>query len=1062
MRGIFLARWRRATIVRSLLLAGLWRAAEMARAADAPAAVDAPVVTTIRQLRASGSQNPATNYFIRLEGNVWWVNPAQGRLVLQDATGAAQLELDLGGRAVQAGQRVRLEGNGTIARRGAGYQIGVKGPVVDNNGVHPMVEKSGAVYLNAGPHPIRVDWFNGVERSGLEVEYAGPGLPRQRIPDPALQRLPSGSAAGGTNLAAGLDYRVYEGAWEMLPEFARLTAVKSGTTAHFDLGVATRGEHVGLQFTGYLLAPRDGLYTFYTRSDDGSRLFIGEPSLQLEGLGEGAPPAPRRLAIGQTLREAEDCEWAEVEGTVTRVNEQGNGVELELLSGTGRMRVEVADKAGLSTARLLNSRVRATGVCQGAFTADGEKVAGVLLVSRGKEIKPVEATPDHDVPGGTNANPPLPVLTTAVEVHRLKREEAQRGYPVKFRGVITCVLPEHQAFVIQDATRGLYVVDFSASRSGPPQIGEFLEVEGTTDPSLFAPIVNARQVSDLGEGHLPEPVRPNWDQLINGSLDAQYVELEGVPTAVQSNGVTLLTRDGRINLELRVNGLKPEELGRYEDALVRIRGCLFASWDYVTHEVKAGELRIYGADIAVDQPAPADLFSTPSKSAAELRLFDPQASVFQRVKVSGRIVHVRDTEYFMMQGRHGVRFVTKKPLALEPGDEVEVVGFPELFGGAAPVLREAVARRTGRAPLPEPTALLPDDLLRADHDATRVRLPGLLVNVRQSRADLVLEMQSGVRNYVARLNGQNEFVQSLPIGSRLELTGVYAAQGGNRTLGQDIASFDLLLHSAADLKVLARPPWWTLERLLVIVGALACVLVITVLWITLLHRKVEERTNELEKQIRERQRVEHQREMEQERARIAQDLHDELGSGVTKIAMLVARAKSVSAPDEKRNRYLEQMGGKAREMVTALDEIVWAMNPRHDSLASLVSYFCLYADRFLGLANIAWRFENSSAVPDRVMNSRHRHQLFLAFKEGLTNVVRHSGASEVRLNIELAAGQVKLTMADNGRGLPAGAPTGEMDGVANMRARIEKLGGHFEIGSEPGRGTVLRFSVPAG
>ena len=155
------------------------------------------------------------------------------------------------------------------------------------------------------------------------------------------------------------------------------------------------------------------------------------------------------------------------------------------------------------------------------------------------------------------------------------------------------------------------------------------------------------------------------------------------------------------------------------------------------------------------------------------------------------------------------------------------------------------------------------------------------------------------------------------------------------------------------------------------------------------------------------------------------------------------------------------MSGKAREIVAALDEIVWAMNPRHDSLASLVSYFCLYADRFLGLASIAWRLEGVPAPDDFVVDSRHRHQLFLAFKEGLTNVVRHSGAKEVRLGIGLEGNEVRLSITDNGRGFPAGLRTEEMDGVANMRARLEKLGGRFEITSEPGRGTTLRFFVPA-
>ncbi|MBI4327365.1 MAG: sensor histidine kinase [Chloroflexi bacterium] len=503
------------------------------------------------------------------------------------------------------------------------------------------------------------------------------------------------------------------------------------------------------------------------------------------------------------------------------------------------------------------------------------------------------------------------------------------------------------------------------------------------------------------------------------------------------------------------------ELERIEHALVRVRGCLFATWDYVTHRVKLGEIRIYAADIIADQPAPADVFSSPGKSASDLLLFDPQAGAFQRVKVSGQIVFVRSAEFFMMDSGHGVRFLAKQPLALAVGDVAEVVGFPDLLGSACPVLREAVARQTGHVALPEAKRLTADNLIRSDHDSTRVRVEGLLVSVRTTRTDQVLEMQNGVRTFAARLKAPNASVQSLPAGSRLELAGVYAGLGGNRAAGQEITSFELLLNSASDLKVLARPPWWTLKRLLVILGVLACVLAATVLWITQLRRQVEERTAELGAQIQERQRVEHQRALEQERARIAQDLHDELGSGITEISMLAARAKSASAPDEKRGRHLEEVGDKARELVTSLDEIVWAMNPRHDSLASLVSYFCLYADRFLGLANIAWRLEGPSGPPDQVVDSRCRHQLFLAFKEALTNVVRHSGATEVRLSIRLEDGQVRLTMADNGCGFPAGARTEEMDGVANMRARLEKLGGRFEVASETNRGTTVRFFVPS-
>jgi len=1048
-----LSTWYRLASVGLLGAALLTRTVAAEQGTDGLPACD---VTNVLQVARLGSEGSNVSHSIRLEGAVWWANPAQGRFVFEDESGTAELEVDLAGQPIQPGQQVRVEGNGIITRRGAGFQLGAKGLVVDNNGIHGMTEKSGAVYLKAGRHPLRLDWFNGVEKYGLEVEYEGPGLPREKIPDTVVFRM---DTTGGTNrLVNGLEYHCYEVPGEVLTDFSQQTAIKSGTTANFDFGVIARPEHVGIRFTGYLEVPRDGLYTFYTTSDDGSELFVGEPSLRVEVIGQVGLPVPRPIIIGQTLREGEDDQWAVVEGKVTFVNEQPDGVKLELSAGADRMRVEIADGSQLPATPLLNNRIRAVGFCEGAATGDGQEVPGVLLVSSGRGVELVETRPEAMGNLSTNAGE-LPVLTTAGEVHRLKREEAQRGYPVKIRGVVTCVLPERQAFVIQDSTRGLYVEDHSEIRSGPPQIGEFMEVEGVTDPSLFAPIVHAQRLRNLGEGHLPTPVYPTWDQLLNGSLDAQYVEIQGIITAVQADGVTLLTQGGRIKLALRVTGLKSEMLAHYEDALVRLRGCLLASWDYVTHEVKVGEIRIYGADLSVDQPAPVDVFAIPGKAAADLMLFDPQASVFQRVKVSGQIVHVRDTEYYMTDGQSGLRFVTKKPETLVAGDQVEVVGFPEL-SGASPVLREAVARKTGAGPLPEAKSLPTDKLIQSDCDAMRVRVKGVLVSVRGTQTEQVLEIQNGVRTFAARLDATNGSVESLPVGSQLELTGVYSGQGGNRAVGQDISSFELLLNSPTDITVLARPPWWTLERLLIGMGALACVLAVTVLWITQLHRKVEARTAELEVQIKERQRVEHQRAMEQERARIAQDLHDELGSGITEISMLVTVAGSASDADNGPGRHLDEIGDRARQMVTALDEIVWAMNPKHDSLMSLASYSCLYADRLLKLANIACQLKGAVDLPDRAVSSMHRHEFFLAFKEALTNVIRHSGATEVRLGVRLIGNRLRLSIADNGKGLALTAARGGGNGLVNMRARLEKMGGRFEIASQSGRGTTIRFYVP--
>jgi len=152
-------------------------------------------------------------------------------------------------------------------------------PIVENDGLHSMSEKSGSIYLKAGRHPIRVEWFNRTDKYGLEVTYEGPDLPRQKIPDSVLFRVQVDFATGVTNFLNGLNYRCYQGLWwSLLPNFSHLAAIKTGITSNFDLSVKTRDEQVGLQFNGYVQIAKEGLFKFYTKSDDGSRLFIDDSS----------------------------------------------------------------------------------------------------------------------------------------------------------------------------------------------------------------------------------------------------------------------------------------------------------------------------------------------------------------------------------------------------------------------------------------------------------------------------------------------------------------------------------------------------------------------------------------------------------------------------------------------------------------------------------------------------------------------------------------------------------------------------------------------------------------
>ena len=665
-----------------------------------------------------------------------------------------------------------------------------------------------------------------------------------------------------------------------------------------------------------------------------------------------------------------------------------------------------------------------------------------------------------------------PVLTNADQVHWLTREEAARGHHAVIRGVTTCSLPGSEAAVIQDATSGIYIDHLNPSLGEPLPVGALAEVEGTTDPGQFAPLIHAVRLTRLGVGGLPPPGQPNWDQLINGSLDTQFVEIQGVVTSVRADGVTLLTHGGKINvLFFGMNsGTNGVALKRYEDALIRLRGCLFASWDLPTHQVRVGEVRMSTPSVTVDEPAPVDAFAVTPKRATDLLLFDPQASALRRVKIAGQIVHEREGEYYLMDGTNGLRFVPKETVGLGIGDLVEVVGFPSLTG-PSPVLREALARKIGAAPLPDARPLDADSLFRAANDATRVRVEAVLLSLSAPQRTLML--QAGLRRFVARLDGDGRSAAirpatpgagqwkeiDAPLGSRLALTGVWAGHGGNRTTDTEVANFELLLDSPADIRVLARPPFWTLQRLLVLVAALLGLLSLAVVWIRLLHHKVRQRTAQLQKEMHDRDQAERQRSLAQERARIARDLHDDLGSSLTEITMLATASPGPKLPAQEAAERMATIAGKSRTLVYALDELVWAVDPERDTLASVARYLASYAEEYLAGLKVACRVQIPNSFPDQMVSGEVRHHLFLAVKEALNNAIRHGDATKVSFHVCVLEAQLVISITDNGTGFdPSGRSNGH--GLLNLRNRLEHLHGHCELESSPGVGTTVSLQLP--
>ncbi len=392
-------------------------------------------------------------------------------------------------------------------------------------------------------------------------------------------------------------------------------------------------------------------------------------------------------------------------------------LELELISANGRLRIELADSRGLALETLLDNRVRVTGLCRGALTQDGHLEPSLLRAPDAQQIEILGMSP-LDRNESQSDFSELPVLTTVEEIKRLKRAEALRGYPVHIRGVVTW--SGGSAIVIQDATAGIFVSQVPVVDADGLRAGELWDIEGISY-AQFSPMVLARRVVRLGLGGDARTAAPDLgpaDQWLAGHAvrrSARHCH------RVAQQSVILLTHGGRIQLDLPETS--PAQLLSFKDALVRVRGCLWAVKDDTTHLFKVGAVQIHNASIAVEQPAPADPFAAPRKRASELLLYDAQAGALQRLKVAGQIIHVRSGECFLMDDTNGLRFSPKANVRLEPGDLVEVVGFPDL-NGPSPALREAVERQTGRAGLPPPLRLSEDTLLSGAHDSTRVCISG--------------------------------------------------------------------------------------------------------------------------------------------------------------------------------------------------------------------------------------------------------------------------------------------------------------------------------------------------
>ena len=659
-------------------------------------------------------------------------------------------------------------------------------------------------------------------------------------------------------------------------------------------------------------------------------------------------------------------------------------------------------------------------------------------------------------------------LRTVAAIRELSVEKTRQKIPVRLKGVVTFIDERLFSRFIQDETAGIYLQ--FPTNVGPPalQPGQVVEVSGVTSPGEYAPVVVVNSIQPVGNAPMPAPKPVTYEQLASGVEDSQFIEITGIARSArymadsQYYVIEIATGGGR--LLVYAANLPVKRIEDLLDSTVRVRGVCSTKFNH-KRQLFAIRLMVPGPeDLEIERPALKDPYAIPARPIGSLLQFAPQKTFGHRVKVVGTVIYYTPGELIYLQdGEQGVKVQTEERAPLQLGDRVELLGFVGQ-GEYTPVLQDATFRKIASGVPPDPAALAPDDALKGNHDCRLIKVAAQLLDRAQHGGEWSLILQEGgfiFHAYLKEGAGKDVFA-GLANGSRVAVTGVCEIDPGEWLAGDTwrAKAFSIQMRSASDVVLLTAPSWWTLRKVLWMAGGLGFAMLAAFAWVAVLHRQVAERTRQLEIQIQGRQQAERRREIEQERARLAHDLHDELGAGLTEVNMLSWLTKSPTTSAEEKSRYLDDLMETALRMVTSLDEIVWAVSPRNDTIASLASYFGSYAQRLLDLASVSCGLDIQADLPEHTLDPKFRQEIFFAFKEALTNVVRHARATQVWLRISVCDHNLVVEVADNGRGFELTERQAGSDGLANMKERLKKLGGGCEIISNANKGATVRLTAP--
>jgi signal transduction histidine kinase len=1030
-------------------------------------------VTSVAQFRTLSGADYLNGCDFHLTGVITLVDTNRDLLVLQDPTGAVALHFKLAGEKLAFGRRVTLDGtNCSLFCAGfpefpyspSGRDIQkafeapmnwgdyhltrmrgfLRAPVTGNYRFWIASDNGSELWLSTDTSPAKATRIATIFRFDFVDPHQWSKYPSQRsdlIPLKAGEVYYIEALQEQMDLAENLSV-----GWQIPSTNEPAIDVIEGrylTAWQHDLGA-------DVTLTNGILRE---YWTNYTSADlsimSGPRPFdsaLSVATVTVTDHGPGELPVPETVSLSERLAPENNFRRVQTEGTVKFKAADDTGGIYEIASGSSLSLVHVPR---WNPEHWTNGdvAVRVTGVCEGTYDRDNNLVPGLIWVSRTNEISLINQSFTNIVE--SRGAETAPTATSS---------QAMQGF-YGTRGIVTFndrVFDKDYVF-IQENSAVIFIDIGSRPFKSQMKLGHRVDLGGLLEPGKSPPSITPGFVTDLGRYSMPTPTLEPLSASHTGTQEGKWSEIEGVVHGVNSNGtLSIMTKAGQAWLWL---GQTPSnQLAGYVDAKIRARGAL------MMHLLETPVLLVPSRGfLEVAEPPPEDPFGMARSSIAEVHSKGEEATSGHRVHLIGEVTYQDDHSFFMQDSTGGIRVETCDPLAVKLGESVEAIGFPMITGSAQTVTQPLV-RSVKSTDTIQPVDLDLSEPFSANQKGALIRVSAILLAQKTTGLSQVLELQEQRRFFVAILPASQGHLPPMLAGSRVQIIGVCNDEApapqpvGEKKAGVQIpVSFSILLRSPQDVTLLSGPPWWTTKKTVTLVGLLLMTSAVALLWVYLLRRRLErQRAAQLafSRLILGK--------LEEERRRIAVNLHDSLGQSLLVIKNHAILANQSPAEVQGIRGRLEEISGVTTLAIEEVRRITHDLRPYQLDRLGLTQAIKTSVNP--APDNKAIQFASRIDDIDGLFDKDAEIHVYRIVQETVTNVVKHSAATEATVVIKRRAASISISVRDNGKGFDLAKLSAQSHqvgfGLTGIGERVRILNGTLTVDSKPGGGTSLTVEIP--